>query len=165
MENAKTKHAKIIFERILHTKKGGGHDFLKSEIYSMLGFLAYCDGRLVEALANYEKCLTLKFKLRNYSRKTLLTFNNMAAICYCLEKYDKCSLYLHRGMRLGEYCADYELLMRSNYAMTLAEQGKLKEAKLEMYKTYRNIEPYSNNEIVCKFYSNLGYFDLVDNLP
>jgi hypothetical protein len=33
-----------------------------------------------------------------------------------------------------------------------------------MYKTYRNVEPYSNNEIVCKFYSNLGYFDLVDNL-
>lgn len=42
-------------------------------------------------------------------------------------------------MRLGEYCADYELLMRSNYAMTLAEQGQLKEAKLEMYKTYRNV--------------------------
>jgi hypothetical protein len=46
MENAKTKHAKVIFERILHTKKGGGHDFLKSEIHSMLGFLAYCDGKL-----------------------------------------------------------------------------------------------------------------------
>ncbi len=89
----------------------------------------------------------------------------MAAICYSLEKYNKCLLYLHRGMRLGEYCADYELLMRSNYAMALAEQGQLKEAKLEMYKTYRNVEPYSNNEIVCKFYSNLGYFDLVDNLP
>lgn len=33
-----------------------------------------------------------------------------------------------------------------------------------MYKTYKNVQPYSNNEIVCKFYSNLGYFDLLDNL-
>ena len=34
-----------------------------------------------------------------------------------------------------------------------------------MYKTYKNIEPNSNMEIVCKFFSNLGYFDLMDNLP
>lgn len=53
MENAKTKHAKVIFERILHTKKGGGHDFIKSEIYSMLGFLAYSNGRLSDALSHY----------------------------------------------------------------------------------------------------------------
>jgi len=35
-------------------------------------------------------------------------------------------MYLHRGLRLGEYCPDYELVMRNNNAMILAEQGKLK---------------------------------------
>ena len=33
---------------------------------------------------------------------------------------------LHRGFKLNEYCADYELVMRSNYAMILAEKGQVK---------------------------------------
>lgn len=50
----------------------------------------------------------------------------MSVIEYCLERYEKSLLYLHRGFRLGEYCPDYELVMRNNYAMILAEQGLLK---------------------------------------
>ena len=77
----------MIFERILHTKKGGHHEFLKSEVHSMLGYLAYSKGFAQEALSHYEKALTIKFKFRNYSRKTVLIFNNMAVLCYCLEQY------------------------------------------------------------------------------
>jgi hypothetical protein len=47
--------------------------------------------------------------------------------------------------------------MRSNYAMILAEKGQVKEAKMEMYKSNKTVEPYSNMEILCKFHSNLGY--------
>ena len=47
--------------------------------------------------------------------------------------------------------------MRSNYAMILAEEGQIKEAKMEMYKSNKTVEPYSNMEILCKFHSNLGY--------
>lgn len=50
----------------------------------MLGYLSYTKGFAHEALAHYEKALSCKYKIRNYSRKTVLIFNNMAVLCFCL---------------------------------------------------------------------------------
>ena len=33
-----------------------------------------------------------------------------------------------------------------------------------MYKTHKNVEPYSNMEVLCKFHSNLGYLELLENV-
>lgn len=68
----------------MQSKKGPGYDYLKSEIQAMLGYLSYTKGYANEALAHYEKALSCKYKIRNYSRKTVLIFNNMAVLCFCL---------------------------------------------------------------------------------
>jgi hypothetical protein len=86
----------------------------------MLAFYHHSRGNYNLSMAHYEKALGQRFKFRNYSRKTAIIFNNLAVLDYLLERYEKSLLWLHRGFKLGEYCPDYELVMRSNYAMILA---------------------------------------------
>lgn len=96
----------------------------------MLAFYLYSKKNYSLSLLHYEKALGLRYKFKNYSRKTTILYNNLAVLTYLLENYEKSLLWLHRGFKLGEYCPDYELVMRSNYAMILAEKGQIKEAKM-----------------------------------
>lgn len=67
----------------------------------MIAYIYHFRGEQILALKHYEKALNEKFKLRNYSRKTVIIFNNMAVLEFYLEQYEKSLLWLHRGFRLG----------------------------------------------------------------
>jgi Tfp pilus assembly protein PilF len=67
----------------------------------MLAFIYYFRGQETLAISHYEKAVTQKFKIRNYSRKMALIFNNMGVLEYYLGQYEKSLLMLHRGFKLG----------------------------------------------------------------